>query len=71
MAAASRAAAAAEVLDNVRQKHLVSAARWDGLAQAKLRMDAFRAQRIAERSPLAAVADGRSPGVDEDGQHDS
>jgi len=55
MAAASRIAASAEVLENVRRKHLASAATWDGLAHMKSRIGALRSQQNGERSagPLA------------------
>lgn len=46
-AAEARAAASLEVLANVREKHLVSAATWDGLARSKLRTEALRASRAA------------------------
>ena len=48
MAEASRAAAAEQVLANVRQKHLTAAASWDALARGKRAMDALRLRRIAE-----------------------
>lgn len=35
LAAASRAAAAAEILENVRLKHLASAAAWDSLSHIR------------------------------------
>ena len=37
-AASDHAAAGGEVLDNVRQKHLVSAATWEGLDELKVRV---------------------------------
>ena len=56
MAAASRAAASTEILENVRQKHLTSAATWDGLARAKVKMDALRLHRLDEASAIATDA---------------
>ena len=47
-AAEAREAASLEVLANVREKHLLSAATWDGLARSKLEIDAARARRVAE-----------------------
>jgi len=49
-AAEARAAASLEVLANVRDKHLTSAATWEGLAQSKLKIDALRAGRASERT---------------------
>ena len=49
LADAARAAAAEQVLDNVRQKHLIAAATWDALALGKRKMDALRLRRILER----------------------
>ena len=56
-AAASRKAAADEVLENVRQKHLTAAATWKALAHAKQKMDTVRAQRVAERSAAPSAID--------------
>jgi hypothetical protein len=52
-AVAARAAASLEVLANVREKHLVSAATWDGLARSKLRIEAERASRAAMPTVIA------------------
>ena len=49
-AAEARAAASLEVLPNVRDKHLTSAATWDGLARSKLKIDALRAGPASERT---------------------
>lgn len=51
-AAEARAAASLEVLANVRDKHLTSAATWDGLARSRLKIDALRALRASERPAL-------------------
>ena len=48
MAEASRAAAAEQVLDNVRRKHLTAAASWDALAIGKRKMDELRLRRLWE-----------------------
>ena len=61
-AEASRAAAAEQVLDNVRQKHLIAAASWDALALGKRKMDALSLKRLwaHQQSSLARQAhDGR------------
>jgi hypothetical protein len=60
MAEAARAAAAEQVLDNVRQKHLTAAASWDALALGKRKMDALRLRRVLERDKSAIVAAQRS-----------
>ena len=57
MAEASRAAAAEQVLDNVRQKHLTAAASWDALALGKCKMDALRLKRLRERELLDGKRD--------------
>ena len=62
MAAASRAAAAEQVLDNVRQKHLVAAASWDALALGKLKMDALRIRRLLEREESSTPGAERHDG---------
>ena len=55
MAEASRAAAAEQVLDNVRQKHLTAAASWDALALGKCKMDALRLRRLREHQQSSMV----------------
>jgi hypothetical protein len=50
----ARAAAAVEKLDNVRQKHLKSAASWEQLAVTGRKTDELRTRRLVET--LAAVA---------------
>ena len=52
MAAHSRAAAAEQVLDNVRDKHLTAAASWDRLAVSSKRMERLRAKRLAEDAAM-------------------
>lgn len=54
MAKASRAAAAEQVLENVRQKHLTAAASWDALALGKCKMDALRLERLREHQRFLA-----------------
>ena len=51
-AAEARAVASLEPLENVRAKHLTSAATWDGLARSKLKVDAVRASQASDRSAL-------------------
>jgi len=48
-AAAARLEAASVLLENVRQKHLVSAAVWEGLAKSAGKVAEARAKRMAER----------------------
>ena len=57
LAAAARAAAADQALDNVRRKHLIAADTWDGLARMRRRVDAAR---IA--SPAGRREDGSDGG---------
>lgn len=54
-AAAARLEAANVELDNVRQKHLLSAATWEGLARSADKVAEIRAKRAVER--LAATPD--------------
>ena len=49
-AAAARLEAAGEGLENVRQKHLHSAAMWEGLARTADKIEAIRAKRLIEQS---------------------
>jgi hypothetical protein len=49
LADAARAAAADQVLGNVRQKHLTAAATWDALALDERKIDALRLRRLLER----------------------
>jgi len=51
-AAEAREAASLEVLANVREKHLTSAATWESLARSKLKIDALRAHRASAQSAL-------------------
>ena len=62
MAQASRAAAAEQVLDNVRQKHLTAAASWDALALGKRKMDALRLRRLLEHQQPPIVGDAHDGG---------
>ena len=48
-AAAARLEAASEGLENVRQKHLHSAAMWEGLAHTADKIAAIRAKRLLEQ----------------------
>jgi uncharacterized ferredoxin-like protein len=48
LAAAARTAADGEKLDNVRQKHLTSAASWEGLAHSMAKMGELREQRAKD-----------------------
>jgi hypothetical protein len=48
-AAAARLEASSVVLDNVRQKLLLSAATWEGLAHAAHKVTEARARSVAER----------------------
>jgi len=48
-AAEARAAAGLAELANVRDKHLASAATWEGLASSKIRIEAQRAREAVER----------------------
>lgn len=58
-AAAARVEAASAPLEQVRQKHLLSAATWDGLAHFAQKVSEARAQRAIERSAL--LQDGSVP----------
>lgn len=49
-AAAARLAAASEILANVRQKPLLSAASWEGLAHSARKVAEARERRVMERS---------------------
>ena len=49
-AAAARLEAASVGLENVRQKHLLSAATWEGLARSADKVAEMRAKRATERS---------------------
>ena len=51
--AEARAAAGEQVLENVRQKHLTSAATWAALAHSSRKMADLRARRLVERSAAA------------------
>jgi hypothetical protein len=66
LAADSRAAAAEQVLENVRQKHLTAAASWERLAHANDKMKKLRAERLNVEAALsrsdAAAALTRSAG---------
>ena len=53
LAVACRLAASGEVLENDRQKHLTSAAKWENLALSTKCLDAIREKRFAERTKLA------------------
>jgi hypothetical protein len=55
-AAAARAAAASASLDNVRNKHLMSAASWQHLADAGRQIEAIRTRPAGQRSDPAAEA---------------
>lgn len=55
MAEAARAAAAEQVLVNVRQKHLIAAASWDALALGQRKMDALRLRRLLEHQQSSVV----------------
>ena len=62
LAEAARAAAAEQVLDNVRQKHLTAAATWEALALGKRKMDALRLRRVLERERSSTVSVERDGG---------
>jgi len=62
LAEAARAAAAEQVLDNVRQKHLTAALTWDALALGKRKMDALRLRRLLEREQSSMVSLERDGG---------
>ena len=62
LAEAARAAAAEQVLDNVRDKHLTAAATWDALALGKRKMDALRLRRLGEREHFSIVGAARDGG---------
>ena len=53
----AHAAAATELLANVREKHLKSAATWEALAHSARQMDELRMKRLAEGCPSAAYPD--------------
>lgn len=55
-AAIARSAAACETLENVRRKHLTSAAAWEHLASVGQEIEQVRERRMLER--LAAIAAG-------------
>ena len=50
----ARSAAAAETLENVRRKHLMSALTWDQLAASARKMEVLRVRRMVEQ--LSATA---------------
>ena len=52
-ATAARLAAASEILENVRQKHLLAAATWEGLAYSADKVAEIRARRVIERSAVS------------------
>jgi hypothetical protein len=54
----SRSAAAAEMLENVRRKHLTSALTWDHLAASARKMEDLRVRRMVEQ--LSAIAPTKS-----------
>jgi len=56
LAADSRAAAAEQVLENVRQKHLTAAASWERLAHANAKMMKLRAERLNVEAALSRSA---------------
>jgi hypothetical protein len=56
----ARSAAASEPLENVRQKHLTSAATWEHLARAGRKMGELRDRRIMEQLTPEAAPKGRS-----------
>ena len=56
LAADSRAAAAEQLLDNVREKHLTAAASWDRLAHANAKMMKLRAERLSVEAALTRSA---------------
>ena len=63
LSARSRAAAAEQVLENVRQKHLTAAASWDRLAHTDANMERLRMKRLAADAaalggPTRAFASG-------------
>lgn len=53
LAAASRSATAKEGLENVRQKHLTSAATWDSLAVSAKGMELLREKRLAGQAEVS------------------
>jgi hypothetical protein len=61
----ARSAAAGEKLDNVREKHLKSAASWEKLATTGRTTEALRSQRLVEKLPSPAAREpdlsGRMP----------
>jgi hypothetical protein len=60
LASEARSAAASEPLENVRQKHLTSAATWEHLARAGRKMGALRQRRAMEQAAPVAAPKGRS-----------
>lgn len=58
-AARARSSAAGEQLENVRRKHLTSAAAWEHLASVGRGIEDVRERRMLEK--LAAVAAGKLP----------
>jgi hypothetical protein len=52
-AKADRSAAAEEALDNVRGKHLASAAAWDALATTAGKTEEAREKRLSDQADLA------------------
>jgi hypothetical protein len=64
LSAQSRATAAEQVLENVRQKHLTAAASWDRLAHANEKMERMRMSRLAkEAAALSLPAGTAGPGI--------
>ena len=61
LAASDHAAASAEVLENVRHKHLTSAATWEGLAS-------LAGRTAADRQARAALPTARDPLLEQGAQ---
>ena len=61
-AAAARLEAASVGLENVRQKHLLSAATWEGLARSPDKIAELRARRVVERATATIGISTQAPG---------
>ena len=68
LAAASRSAADREVLENVRQKHLRSAATWDSLAVSAQGMEVLRQNRLSKQEEMDPEEDEPLPASPSDAE---
>ena len=59
-AKAARSAAAEEALDNVRGKHLTSAAAWDALATTAGKTEEAREKRLSDQAELVEAKNGKA-----------